>query len=188
MLATLSGCVGQSQSARFYVLNSMKEAPMAGNVPTAHSDLVLGIGPITIADYLNRQDIVTRDSSNKLKMNEFEQWAGSFDDNLIHALADNVGFLSGTDQIHIYPWRKSMPIDYQIAINVIRFDGQLGGQARLTARWRVVNLKTGQMAAVKRSSIQEPVEGNSYEDLVAAQSRALATLSREMAAVIKTAP
>jgi uncharacterized lipoprotein YmbA len=83
ILAAVWGCAGKSQNARFYVLSSMKEAPMTGEAKAAHSDLVLGIGPITIADYLNRQDIVTRDSSNKLAMNEFEQWAGSFDNNFI---------------------------------------------------------------------------------------------------------
>jgi hypothetical protein len=165
----------------------MKEAPIAGDTKAAHTDLVLGAGPITIADYLNRQDVVTRDSQNQLKMNEFEQWAGSFENNVIHALADNLGFLLGTDQIHIHPWRKSVPIDYRITVNVIRFDGKPGDRAWLTARWSVFNGKTKELLEVKRSSIQEPVEGNRYEDLVAAQSRALAKLSREMAEVIKAA-
>jgi uncharacterized lipoprotein YmbA len=165
----------------------MKEAPTAGEAQSKPSNLVLGIGPITIADYLNRQDLVTRDSQNQLKMSEFEQWAGSFENNLVHTLADNLGFLLGTDHIHIHPWRRSLPIDYQIMVHVIRFDGKLGDRAWLTARWSIVQGQDQKVLKVKRSSIQEPVDGVGYEDLVAAQSRALTKMSREVAEVIKSA-
>jgi uncharacterized lipoprotein YmbA len=79
-----------------------------------------------------------------------------------------------------------LPIDYQIMVHVIRFDGKPGDRAWLTARWSIVQGQDREILEVKRSSIQEPVEGGSYEDLVAAQSRALAKLSQEMADVIKT--
>jgi uncharacterized lipoprotein YmbA len=93
--------------------------------------------------------------------------------------------LLGTDHIHIHPWRKLVAIDYQVTVNVIRFDGKPGERAWLTARWSVLKGQSKELLEVKRSSIQQPVEGNSYEDLVAAQSRALAAMSREIANVIR---
>jgi uncharacterized lipoprotein YmbA len=179
-------CAGKSKNARFYMLSSMKAASVANKDTQAQpADLALGIGPVTIADYLNRQGVVTRDSQNQLKVSEFEQWAGSFKNNIIHALADNLGVLLGTDRIHIHPWRKYVPIDYQVTVNVIRFDGKPGQEAWLTSRWSLINGQTKEILTVKRSSIQTPVEDNSYEALVAAQSLALAKMSREVADAIK---
>ena len=185
-LALLGGC-GKSQSARFYALSPMKEPPAAPETKTGRSGIVIGIGPIRMADYLNQQDLVTRDSGNRLVMAEFDQWAGSFEDNFTNALAENIGFLVGAEQIYDRPWRQSMPIDYQIALNVIRFDGRLGEEGQLIVRWSVLGGDPKTLLGAKRSSIQEPTGGASYEDLVAAQSRALVTLSHEIAEVIRTA-
>ena len=73
-LMVLLGC-GSTQPARFYALSSMKEAKMAPGAKTGLSGVAVGIGPIRIADYLDRPDIVTRDTGNRLKLAEFELWA-----------------------------------------------------------------------------------------------------------------
>jgi uncharacterized lipoprotein YmbA len=183
-LLFLAGCFGSTGRARFYALSPMEQPPPGQGAKTGASDIAVGIGPIKLADYLNRADIVTRDTGNTVKFAEFEQWAGSFEDNFTHALAENIGFLLGSEQIHARPWPRPVPVDYQIALEVIRFDGKLGGEACLVARWSVSGEEPDKPLAVKRSSIQEPTGGSSYEDLVAAESRALAKLSREIAQVI----
>lgn len=182
-LVVLTGCLGKTAPARFYALSAMEQAQAA---KTGALDTAVGIGPIKLADYLNRSDIVTRDTANTVKFAEFEQWAGSFEDNFTHALAENLGFLLHSEQIYVRPWPQPVQVNYQITLEVIRFDGQLGGEAHLIARWSVSGEEPDKLVAVKRSSIQEPTGGNSYADLVAAESRALATLSREIAQVIIT--
>ena len=186
LLFSVEGCGGKSQNARFYALSSLKEAPTAEERLTQAPDLVLGLGPITIADYLDRPEVVARDSQNQLTMNELEQWAGYFDKNVNQALADNLGFLLGTDSIHLYPWSRSLSIDYQITVDLIRFDGKLGDRVWLTARWSILDGQTEKLLEAKRSSIQEVVEDLGYEALVSAHSRALAVLSREMAEGIQS--
>ena len=105
---------------------------------------------------------------------------------LAPSAAENIGFLLGSEQIHARPWPQPVPVDYRIALEVIRFDGKLGGEACLVARWSVFGEESKKLLAVKRSSIQEPTGGSGYEDLVAAESRALARLSQEIAQVIIT--
>jgi uncharacterized lipoprotein YmbA len=185
-LLFLAGCFGSTGPARFYALSPMEQAPTGQGVKTGTSDIAVGIGPIKIADYLDRSDIVTRDTGHTVKLAEFEQWAGSFEDNFTHALAENIGFLLGSEQIYAHPWPQAVPVKYQVALEVIRFDGQLGGEAWLVARWSVSSDEPKKLLAVKRSSIQEPTGGSAYEDLVAAESRALAKLSQEIAEVILT--
>jgi len=184
-LVVLPGCFG-TQNARFYALTSMDQAATGRWGEAGISDIAVGIGPVKIADYLDRYDIVTRDTGNTLELAEFEQWAGSLEDNFTSALAENLGSLLKSERIYPYPWPQEVPVDYRVTLEVIRFDGKLGGEACLIARWSVLGDETGKLLAVKRSSIQEPTGGSGYEDLVAAESRALAELSREIAEVIVT--
>ena len=115
---------------------------------------------------------------------EFDLWAGSIKDNLTNVLAENIGFLVPTERIYIYPWRQSVPVDYQIVLDVVRCDGQLGDDALLVARWSILAGQDKELLAVSRSSIREPVTGSDYAAVVAAQSRALAKLSLEIVAAI----
>ena len=95
--------------------------------------------------------------------------------------------VSSTERIYLYPWRKSVPIDYQVATDVIRCDGRLGDTVWLENRWSIFKWPEKKLLQTRRSSITEPVRGPDYNDLVEAQSRALAKLSEEIAAAIKQA-
>ncbi len=149
---------------------------------------VIGIGPVTMADYLDQSDLVTRTSDNQLLKAEYDRWAGSFKDDFINILAEDIGFLVPTERIYLYPWRGSVTIGYQVALEVIRCDGRLGEAAYLVARWRLFGGPEKVLLKMSRSSIREPVTGPDYAALVAAQSRAVAKLSQEIAAAIKAAP
>ncbi|MFZ5447312.1 MAG: PqiC family protein [Thermodesulfobacteriota bacterium] len=182
----LCGCV-RSPAPRFYALTSIQEGQNLSSRRSPDKNAVIGIGPVKLADYLDKSQIVTRTSNEQLAKSEFNRWAGSFKDNFINVLADNLGFLLSDQQIYLYPFRPSIPIDYQITVDVIRCDGRLGDAACLEARWSILQGKEKKPFKMDRSSICEPVTGRDYGDLVAAQSRALAKLSREIAAAIQGA-
>lgn len=186
-LFAFGGCLGKSQLPRFYVLSSMPDDQAVVGSKTPASDAIVGIGPIKLADYLDQSKLVTRTGDNKLMKSEFDRWAGSLKDNISNVLAENIGFLVPTERIYIHPWRGSVPIDYQIVLDVIRYDGQLGENALLVARWSLFSGQDKKMLAVSRSSIRESVSGSGYDDVVAAQSRALAKLSHEIVTAIHTA-
>ena len=122
---------------------------------------------------------------NRLELAEYDQWAGTFEDNLTHVLADNIGLMGPTERIYLYPWPTSLPIDYQVVLDIVRFDGRLNEDILLVARWRVLTGEKKDILAVRRSNITEPVNGAGYEALVVAQNRALATLSREIVEAIQ---
>jgi uncharacterized lipoprotein YmbA len=79
-----------------------------------------------------------------------------------------------------------MPIDYQIEVDIIRFDATRGGDAVLNARWTILAGDSKEILVRKHSAVTQEAGGLGYEDLVAAESRLLETLSREMAAAIKS--
>jgi uncharacterized protein len=183
----LGGCLGRSQAPRFYTLSPLTENKAMAKSDTPARDTRIGIGPIKLADYLDQSRLVTRTGDNRLVKAEFDLWAGAFKDNLTNVLAENIGLLVPTERIYIYPWRLTEPMDYQVILDVVRFDGDLGKDAWLVARWSIVGGKDRELLEVGRSSIREPVTGSGYDALVTAQSRALAKLSHEIVEAIHAA-
>jgi uncharacterized lipoprotein YmbA len=181
----LGGCV-RSPEPKFYTLTMVQDqysARRSNPAPKA----VIGIGPVKIADYLDRSQIVTRTGNDQLVKSESNRWVGSFKDNFINVLADDLGFLLSDQQIYVYPWRTSVPIDYQVTVDVVRCDGRLGDAAYLEARWSILKGPEKKLLKTNRSSINEPITGADYTELVAAQSRAIAKLSEDIAAAIQEA-
>ena len=182
-----AGCRGTSENARFYKLNSILISDEAAQ--TAGKGVAIGIGPIKFPDHLDRPEIVTRTSRNALQIGDFDRWAGSLREDFSRVLTENLSILLSTDYVFVFPWGKTIPIDYQVKVEVSRFDGELGKNATLIARWTV--LESGEkktLKAVRRSSISRPTEGNSYEAMVAALSRTVEQLSQEIAETIKALP
>jgi uncharacterized lipoprotein YmbA len=168
-------------------LTSAKEGGDVSSKYQPAKNAVIGIGPVKVADYLDQSQIVTRTTNNQVVKAEFDRWVGPFKDNFINVLADDIGFVLPTERIFIYPWRNSTSIDYQVTVDVIRCDGRLGDAAWIETRWSILKWPDKRLVKTLWSDIREPVTGGDYSDLVAAQSRAIAKLSQEIAAAIQGA-
>jgi len=186
-VTALGGCMGKSQPPRFYTLTSIADGKVIPATEGPARNAAIGIGPVKLADYLDQSRIVTRSSGNRIVQAEFDQWSGSLKDNLTNVLAENIGSLLATDRVFLYPWRTYMPVDYQITVDVVRFDGEPGKEVFLVARWNVMGADKKTLFAMQRSDIREQTDTGGYEGLVAAQSKALGHLSQEIAEAVRTA-
>ena len=102
--------------ARFFVLTPITDT--AGTIPSgATSRLVIGVGPIDLPGYLQRLEVVTRGSANRLDVSPVDRWGEPLDKNFARILEENLSRLLGTDHIEQYPWSRKTAVDYQIAIN-----------------------------------------------------------------------
>jgi hypothetical protein len=187
------GCAS-SPPARFYTLSPMSGgAALQEVVQPIGAGISIGIGPIRIPDYLDRPGIVTRPGDgHTIAVAEFDLWAGSFKEALINTLAQNLSLLLHTNQVLIYPMLGVVKLDYRLYLVVERFEGTLGGEVNLVARWVVYegpaegsDKKAG---VVQRSRIVEAVTGSDYPALVAAHNRAVERLSREIARGLQSLP
>ena len=179
----LTSCLGPgtTRSTRLFVLNATVTPPVSLDAAT---DLRLGVGRILLPELLSRPQIVTRKSANRVRMADFSQWAEPLEKSIPRVLSENLAILTGTDQIFIYPWPTQMEIDLMVEIAVIRFEGDTNGAVSLVARWRLLRTNGSEATPLQGSSYVEPAADQSTEALVAAMSRALASLSRDVAAAI----
>ena len=175
---SIVGCAS-TEPSRFYILDTIDR------VSNGESDLSIGVGPIGIPDYLDRPQIVIRASPNKLKLSDFDKWAGSLKDNITQVLSENLSILLSSNRVLTYPWQIAHPIDLQVIINILRLDGQLGGHAELKSRWMLYGKNSKKLHLVQNSTFKAPVQSNDYEAYVSALNETLADLSREIAQAIK---
>ena len=186
--AAFSGCAG-TEPARFYTLHPMQGAGGLTEKKEASGNLIIAVGPIKFPDYLDRPEVVTRTAQTRMDFSEFNLWAGSLPENFGDTLVDNLSALLAREKVILLANRtRPGVVDYQLLMEVLHFEGPLGGDVSLTARWTIVKAKDKQWLFVQSSSIREPTGGPGYEPFVGAQSRALERLSREIAEAIQKLP
>ncbi len=185
-LLALAGCAGNAPS-RFYFLSPLPEAGGPSGASTPDRDVAVGIGPVRLPEYLQRAQIVTRTGPNEFQLSEFNQWAGPLEAEFSRVLAENLSVLLPTYRVAVFPWARPYPAQYRVQVTVVRFEADASGEVGLVARWGILG-KDGKDVLHTQSSLRETGGRQDYQATVAAMSRALAGLSREIATALKTIP
>lgn len=178
--AILGGC-GGSQPSSYFLLSTLP-APETPIRSALSKQLAIGVGPVSLPAYLDRPELVTRTTANRLDVAEFVRWAEPLQDMFSRTLAENLSALNGTDLVYVLPLRVGPELDYQVAVEVWRFDRGVDGEIALLARWMVLTGDGIKTLVTRMSLIAERVPpGSSAENVIVAMSRTVETLSREIA-------
>jgi uncharacterized protein len=186
ILIPLCGCLGRSQPTRFYLLQSISGIPAEKTAAQKREVMHIGVGPITIPEYIDRPQIVTLVGPHELDLADFDQWAEPLKESVPRILGENLSALLTTQHIYVYPWPGSTPLDYQIEVDITRFDAARSADAMLNARWTILAGNGKDILMRMNSVITQKSGGQGYEALVAAESQLIDRLSREIAAAITT--
>jgi uncharacterized protein len=186
-LLFLGGCAS-SKSPNYFILDSLRSEAPGVTKAAAENDLTVGVGPVKIPEYLDRPQMATRSAPNSLQFAEFDKWAESLEKSLTRVLAENLSLLLSTDRVVVFPWAGSIHVLYQVSVDVTQFEYTADGKAIFVAGWSVFGNDGQKLLAVKRSRIMVPVQSTGFEAIASAQSRAVADLSREIAACIESLP
>jgi hypothetical protein len=146
--------------------------------------MLLGIGPIRLPGYLDRQEIVTRSGQNRFTVSEYDRWAEPLDENFTRILAQNLAGLLGTERIVSYPWTSDKKPVRFVTLEVLSFESNSAREAELFARWSVVDGSSKKPLSLKVSRLARQAKDGSTDASVAALSEALGDLSREIAGAL----
>lgn len=167
----LGGCTAK---INYYLMS-----PIAGSEPpTQEHKAKLGVGPIQLADYLQRQNVVTRTSSSRIEVPREHKWGSSLESHITETLAENLRQRLGLKGVVVYPWQPGTTIDHQLTADFIQFIYQESAVI-LEANWILRKRSTGQFVD-GFSRISEP-STDDYDDVVDAMSRALGKMSDQIA-------
>lgn len=174
--ALVMGCA--SPPSRFYTLT--------GSLPPAEQsrDIAISVGPVSIPSEVDRPQIVVNEGPYRVRLDETRRWAAPLQDAIAGVLVANLSALLGTTRVTQFPATAATDADYRIAIEVQTFESVPDSAATLVAVWRI-RRTDGDKTVTGRTSVREPVSGADYDALAAAHSRALETLSRDIADALK---
>jgi hypothetical protein len=180
LMLFLYSCAGKSASSKFYVLSPLPQSKVS-----AEEGKTVGVFPVAMPDYLDRPQIVTRVSENELKIDEFSRWAEPLKESFTRALVQNLSGLLDTAKVLKTTGSSGFPMALQVGVEVVQFDGVLGGDVVLVVKWGLFEGQGKKLLVGKRATFKEPTGAATYEALVAAESKSVAALSREIAEAIR---
>jgi uncharacterized lipoprotein YmbA len=180
LFAALAVACGTTPQPSFFALSSAS-GDAAGAPVASRPDLGLAVGPLSFPRYLDRPEIVTRDGANKLVVADTHRWGGSLRDDVLRVVGDDLGRLLGTARVAVYPDSPLFAGGYRVQIDLTEFEGVTPENVSLRARVTIVSLPDGKALVVEDMAVEQPVASDSYDDLVAAESTALGSLSRRIA-------
>ena len=182
-LALLAGC-GVTKPSRYYLLTPA-EAQSAGAVSTPSP--AVGIGPVSFPAYLDRPEIVLRTGDNELNYAVSDRWAEPLKAAFNRTIAENLSIMLPTDHTVVHPWPRSTAMDFQVIVDVSRFDADAGGSVILTAGWELIRFSDSRVMQRSKATYTESAGSTGYPSIVAAQSRVVERLSLDIAAAINSA-
>lgn len=188
LLLPLAACTFSSPPATFYTLTTLVPEEVDSAALGTAKRMTVAIGPVEIADYLARPEVVVRSSANTLKIAASERWGGSLRNNVNRTLLDNLALLLGPVGYRIVSWETPIPADYRMAFSVNRFERDENSRVVLEADWQLFAEGGTRIAGIGSSRVVEAVPGEGYSATVEAMGRALAALSRELAVRIEELP
>ncbi len=175
----LAGCtMGGSavEEPSFYLLRADTRLPDAPQP----APVSVGIGRVSIADYLAQAGIVVATSGDRVRPAHLHLWAEPLDSAirlfLRDAISAEAGYLISADTARRGSW------DYRLDIRIDEWHGSLAGDVRIRASWTLINTANDHEVAGHRFERTAMQADDGYEALVATQKRLLADLAGGIAA------
>ena len=178
----LSACGGRSKPAKFYTLQPVEQSSTGKSLPPY---VTLAVGPVAIPAALDRAEIVTRDADNVLSFSDYNRWAGPLDTDIATVMAQNIATLLESDRITPFTLENLFfQPTHRVVIIINRYESQLAREFLIDATWSIKDLQSRKLLQIRNSTIRETLASADYEELVAAQSKALAALSKIIAEAV----
>jgi uncharacterized lipoprotein YmbA len=133
--------------------------------------------------------MVTREGAGgRISIHEFEVWSDPPADLIRRAVVDDLAQRFGSDRVMATPAAHHATPEWQVALDVIRFDMDEGGNA-VDARWTLLAGSTDRLAASRREWIEAPCADTAdLAKRVAALREAVAMLASRIGDAIAAAP
>ena len=97
---------------------------------------------------------------------------------------ENVSHLLEGEQAAVIKWDEGLPLDYQVRIEVTRFDFEGSDEAVLIARWNIVGKDERKALVLRTSRYAKKAPADDLALMVGAMSQNLESLSREIVSAL----
>ena len=142
---------GTTPASKYYLLSAdVTEFP-------TDSSPSLGVGPVEIPEYLNRNSLIYNREGNRLHIASFERWAEPLDSSVERVVRLNLASMLNTGNVQGYPWPNNERPDYAVAINVLNLDAN-DHRASLVVEWQIRRLEAEKTLLRRISALETDIE------------------------------
>lgn len=186
IIALVGGLIACQSSPRknYFVLSAISPpsdlySGRAQSVP-ADSKAVysIGIGPIEVADYLDRSYIGYAENDNTLTIIDNNYWAEPLEKGIARVMALNLSQLSPHNSFINFPWRSDNKPHYSFRIQLHSLTRN-NHQASISATWELLDHSNKSIIQRKNFTQSVSIESNT-KTLVQGYSKLLGKLAEEM--------
>lgn len=182
-VALLLTACGTSPPARYYALSQ----PAATSVAKTGSAVVV-FGPFTVAQYLQRPQIVVRDANHELQLGEFDRWAEAPQVAVVPWLARDVDRQLANAVVVAFPSVGHADAPYRVRGTISEWDTDARGAAVLVVQWECVTNAEAVLVPLRTSRYTaQATKADDYGDIVRALNQTLADFAAEVATTLSSA-
>lgn len=178
--AALAGCMGTTKKEvlRYYLIE-----PDNAVASSNKTDISIEIRELSIPQYLDRFQIVTRTDTNRLRLAEFHQWGENLRENLIHTTVRYLARELGPEHISSPLEHAQVDVDYQLDIYIEQFELTADGLITLEARWKIIETENRSLVDSHHFiyKSQQKLAADNYDDIVQDMQLLFNQLCRELA-------
>jgi uncharacterized lipoprotein YmbA len=189
----LAGCGGlfpppQADPTRYFVLTGPPPGPAA-----AGGRLRLGLRTVELAAYLKSPDMIVREGTNELALQDYARWGEPLEAGIARLLRERLLDAGGVGRVDLQPFPLDSARDYDVSISVLRCEGGSGPGTRRSARFLATFeiTKPGDGSLVARRTFAAPDaawNGTDFAELAALLSADVGTLGQEIVEALPVAP
>lgn len=172
-----SGCQ-QSPRKNYYLLSATPTAQQSDANQNNTITHTIGLGPIELADYLERSHMVRNRDANRLQVTDVDHWGEPLEKGIARVLAINLMNHDSARLVEQFPWRSDATPHFSVRLSI--YDLQLmNGTAAMNASWKLIDNNTKAVLSQHHFVRRQP-SGESADQIAKAYSELLADLASEM--------
>ncbi|WP_263147272.1 PqiC family protein [Pseudomonas sp. RIT-PI-AD] len=176
-LLGLTGCAARAPVPLYQLDNGSPALPKQGQ------GVAVLLGPVQVADYLQREALLQRQANGSLLAAHDGRWAGSLAGDIDQVLLRQLAWRLDSQRLVLAPSNANFNADVQVLLTISRFDSGPQLPAVLEAQWRLLD-RAGRLRDSRLVRLEQPHQG-SAADQVEAQSLLLRRLAEQLSIAIQ---
>jgi len=170
---------------RYYLLSSSdaQTRPVAAGEQQA----VLGIAPVTVADYINTEGLALLSSENQLRIARHHRWAEKPEHALARTLQTDLSLMLDEIRIDNAQESSSRQWNVRLRLHVDQLHGTESGEAILSGFWRLDRPDTETVIASQRFLLRKSLPEPGYGAMVKSLRELVRELSQQLSEQIQAA-
>jgi len=126
------------------------------------NSVIVGLGPIEISDYLDRPQLLRRDSQGRIRLYDLHRWDRPLRDSIRQTLAAQLESLDAHREVRLHPWSRPSEIDFQVRVSIESFEPGEDHVLELRAHLLVRDVRAQVNRNSQSISLQKKLDGPEF--------------------------